>query len=147
MGTVALSTPASATIQPGYHQVMDQSWSKCLDVLGGRVNNGADVGVWHCVDAGNQRWTMEPIGTGFSRLRVQHSSSCLSLEGTENGANVVQDACQDRPDQQWLAVDAGAGWSYLTSLATPGKCLDKANWDVTVWTCQNVPWQKWESLG
>jgi hypothetical protein len=142
LGVTAM--PASATIQPGYHQLQNKSWPECLDVLGANPMNGAEVGVWHCVNAANQRWQMESLGNGFSRLRVEHTKKCLSArDGT---SFVVQDACEDRPDQQWMPIDMPNGWTQFISLGT-GKCLEKYGWDVTVFACQNVAWQQWQSLG
>ena len=144
---LAAAAPAAATIVPGYHMIQDRDWALCLDVLGAKDYNGAPVGVWHCVGAVNQQWSMEPTGTGWSRLRVQHTGKCLTAQSTGNGATIVQDVCEDRLTQQWLAFDGRDGWSKLSLRAAPDKCLDKNGWGSTIWTCQTVKWQEWNSLG
>jgi hypothetical protein len=148
---VASAGQASATILPGSHQVMNRQTAECLDVTGAASWNGAEVKIWRCVNAGNQRW--QPIdGVGSARqLQVEHTGKCLSVQGNSRGANVVQDVCEARPDQLWFVRYRAAGYSQLISAMVPSSgrelCLDKAGGDVTVWDCHNGWWQQWQSLG
>ena len=150
---------AAATIYPGYHQIMNRQDGLCLDVTGAAMEDGANVGVWRCVNADNQRW--EPLGLYFgvweysAKLRVAHSGKCLSVQwrsSTEgNGSNVVQDDCSRAP--RWHFVELRTGWTQVWTWADAGpghwvsKCLDKSGWDTTVWDCWMPYWQQWNSSG
>ncbi|MFE9023879.1 RICIN domain-containing protein [Streptomyces sp. NPDC007808] len=148
--------PASAGILPGYHQIMNHQSKECLDVTGAATYNGAEVKIWRCVNADNQRWSPEPVSNGQSKLRVAHTGKCLSVQwsGSDGyGSNVVQDDCNDPRTSLWRFGDEGNGWSSIVTQRpdTHGgplaMCLDKSGGDVTVWGCHSPWWQEWQSLG
>ncbi|WP_245700183.1 RICIN domain-containing protein [Geodermatophilus siccatus] len=154
--TLGAASPASATVLPGFHQLMNRQSAECLDVTGAARYNGAEVRVWRCVGASNQLW--QPVATSGSslvQLQVQHTGKCLTIQGEAvRGANIVQDVCVGSSDQLWNITPAPDGWSEVRSLlqdviggSTVPMCLDKAGSDVTVWPCHSGWWQHWNSLG
>jgi hypothetical protein len=153
--TLCPVSPASATVLPGFHQLMNRQTAECLDVTGAATDNGTEVKIWRCVGAGNQLWQPVPVTGSLVELQVQHTGKCLSIQGAATrGANVVQDVCVGSPKQLWRITGAPDGWSEVRSLlqdviggSTVQMCLDKAGGDVTVWPCHSVWWEYWSSLG
>jgi hypothetical protein len=137
--------PASAA-ESAPRQLMNRQSKECLDVTGAAGWNGAEVRIWRCVGAGNQRWQL--TDGGFApQLRVAHSGKCLTIQGPSvAGANIVQDLCENRPEQRWFMMPSFDGYSLLMNPAS-GLCLDKAGGDVTVWDCWSPWWQHWQWLG
>jgi len=147
LSTLVLALPgaASAGIIPGVHQIQNRWGGECLDVAGAASYNGAEVRIWRCVNADNQRWQKVDAGLGAVALRVAHTGKCLTIQGEiASGANIVQDVCENRPDQRWFVGAYADGYDLIWN---NGLCLSKAWGDVTVWPCTGVKWQQWESLG
>ncbi|MGW0572141.1 RICIN domain-containing protein [Streptomyces tauricus] len=153
--SAAAAAAAAAAILPGYHQIMNHQSKECLDVTGAAAYNGAEVKIWRCVNADNQRWAPEPVSNGQFKLRVAHTGKCLSVQWSGNGywSNVVQDDCNSPDLSLWDFGDEGNGWSSITTQRPDAyggplvMCLDKSGGDVTVWHCHSPWWQEWQSLG
>jgi hypothetical protein len=162
LAAALVGTPASASASltdGAHHQILNRQDPRCLDVDGAAGYNGAEVRVWRCVNAGNQRWQYipwyEPYHDGWDhdpdgyKLRVLHTGKCLSVQWTSwsEGSNVVQDSCAEAT--YWSARELGGGWSRI--VAHHGYlqewCLDKSWSDVTVWSCHDGWWQQWQALG
>jgi hypothetical protein len=144
---------ASADIAPGTHQIVNRQDTLCLDVLNAYTYNGADVGVWHCVNASNQRWTKTQDKSGLWLLSVEHTGKCLSVQwkGNGYGSKIVQDDCSAA--EHWYILDVGEGWDYIYAYHetspnySEAMCLDKSNWSVVAWRCNGNRWQEWQSMG
>jgi hypothetical protein len=67
---------------PLYHIVAKHS-DKCLDVVGGASENGADVIQKDCSDAASQKWRILPMndGTDYYRIIAEHGGRALDVNG------------------------------------------------------------------
>ncbi|CCK26910.1 ricin B lectin [Streptomyces davaonensis JCM 4913] len=115
---------------------------KCLDVEGGKSEDGTEVQIYDCNNTGAQTWQRE--GQTLRAL-----GKCLDVSGAskDNGAKVQLYQCNDTVAQKWEQRADG-------SLVNPnsGKCLDvegvnSANGTRTqLWTCGGGANQKWKVL-
>ena len=90
--------------------------NKAMEAIGSVRQGNADV-VQNRWSAGpNQRWRMEPIEAGFSRIVNIGSGKCLDLAagGAADGTNIIQYDCHLGPNQQWRIEirggSSGTGW-------------------------------------
>lgn len=89
--------------------------NKCLDVVSGSNQDGANVIQYTCGSASshNQLWRFNPTGDA-NQVRVLHSNKCLDVAGgtgaTNNGDNVHQWGCigASQTNQLWHALPLGA---------------------------------------
>jgi hypothetical protein len=74
-----------------------------VDISGASTENGAKVQLWDCNGSNAQRFRVEDMGGGFSRLRNVNSNRCLDIAGgaTQAGTRVHQWDCHGGFNQQW----------------------------------------------
>ena len=136
-GEVAPPPPATTT---GSEIV--SAWNGlCLDVPGGRFEDGARVQMWTCNDRDPQAWTL-----AGGRVEAARGDLCLDVAGggTADGTPVQIARCSGNAAQQWVLSSAG-------DLVNPqaDKCLDIAEWvdgpgaRLQIWTCAGTANQKW----
>ncbi|MFE2099643.1 RICIN domain-containing protein [Streptomyces sp. NPDC059468] len=110
-GTV---TGTSAT----YNTLVARHSSKCADVPGQSLWQGAAISQYTCNGGANQKWWFKDLGNGYHELPGRGSSLCLQ----ENASDVTQEDCTGATAQQWSIVTSG---SYVNIKArASGKCLD-----------------------
>ncbi|MFF7124554.1 RICIN domain-containing protein [Streptomyces sp. NPDC008240] len=110
-GTV---TGTSAT----YNTLVARHSSKCADVPGQSLWQGAAISQYTCNGGANQKWWFKDLGNGYYELPGRGSSLCLQ----ENASDVTQEDCTGATAQQWSIVTSG---SYVNIKArASGKCLD-----------------------
>ncbi|MFF0465665.1 RICIN domain-containing protein [Streptomyces mexicanus] len=113
---------------------------KCLDVEGGRTDNGTPVQIYTCNGGAAQRWTVEGDDTGL-HLRNTNSSKCLDVSGTkpDNGTKIQIWTCNSSPAQTWEYNLRAT--TQLKNTAT-GKCLDLHSYDngynAQLYTCNGT---------
>ena len=92
-----------ATAQPGLYELVNTGASRCADVLGASVDNGAPVVQWDCNGGPNETFQLRPLldptgaESGYVQIVAAHSGKCLDVAGgaTNDGAPVQQWDCQD----------------------------------------------------
>ncbi|MCZ0986188.1 RICIN domain-containing protein [Streptomyces diastatochromogenes] len=110
-GTV---TGTSAT----YNTLVARHSSKCADVPGQSLWQGAAISQYTCNGGANQKWWFKDLGNGYYELMGRGSSLCLQ----ENASDVTQENCTGATTQQWSLVTSG---SYVNLKArASGECLD-----------------------
>ncbi len=112
---------------------------RCLDVLGGAPNDGAQAVIWDCNGGITQ------IVTAASG-QLQIGGKCLDAEnnGTANGTRVILRSCGAGTSQQWTIQTDG------TIRGTPSsRCIDvnqaatANNTPLILWTCTAAANQRW----
>ena len=90
--------------------------NKAMEAIGNVRQGNADVVQNRWMAIPTQRWRMEPIQGGFSRIVNVGSGKCLDLAagGTTDGTNIIQYDCHVEPNQQWRIEirggNSGTGW-------------------------------------
>ncbi|WP_158647278.1 RICIN domain-containing protein [Actinoplanes sp. ATCC 53533] len=135
---------------PNDFELVNRATGKCLDVINWSTADGADVRLWTCTGGNNQRWRIEPLADGTSRIVNTHSDKTLDvLEcGTADGASIQQYTWWNNACERWQAVDTDSGWFRLVN-PNSGKVADVADCDsadgtdVRLWTWLNNYCQQW----
>ena len=81
--------------------------NKALDLYGGSGSAGANVGIWSINNnSSNQRWRIEPTGTGNFRIRPVLNAFCLQIPAGQTADQdlVIQDDCLGTTDSEWEFV-------------------------------------------
>jgi probable HAF family extracellular repeat protein len=137
--TVRAAAPAAVLLA-------DRNSGRCLDVLGESREPGAQLVVWDCWGAANQRWTVPPVGQA-GEVRV-YGDQCLDVWGMQgnNGDRVSIYPCTGGANQRWTRTAAGE----LRGLND--KCLDVSGArtengaPVVLWTCFGGANQRFDAL-
>ncbi|WP_315903748.1 RICIN domain-containing protein [Streptomyces rhizosphaerihabitans] len=119
---------------------------KCLDVQGGKKDNGTPVQVYTCNGSAAQKWVL--LGSE-DKLHLQNVNSlkCLDVAGnnTANGTTIQISSCKDSTSQTWASELRGA--TSLKSVGT-GKCLDLHTFDngndAKLYTCNDTAAQQFD---
>nr|WP_168500495.1 RICIN domain-containing protein [Streptomyces sp. RLB1-33]QIY76363.1 virulence factor [Streptomyces sp. RLB1-33] len=119
---------------------------KCLDVQGGKKDNGTPVQVYTCNGSAAQKWVL--LGSE-DKLHLQNVNSlkCLDVAGnnTANGTIIQISSCKDSTSQTWASELRGA--TSLKSVGT-GKCLDLHTFDngndAKLYTCNDTAAQQFD---
>jgi len=88
------------------------------DVYAARSGDGAPIILYRRHDGANQRWQLQPAGTGTFLVRAQSSDKCLMPMGgtAQAGAPLVQQTCDAAAvGQQWRLVDTEYGFALRTA--------------------------------
>jgi hypothetical protein len=115
---------------------------KCLDVDGGRPDDGTKVQLWDCNGTAAQGWSIDG-GT-----IVATSGKCLDVKwgDSRSGAVVQLWTCNGTDAQRWNVQGD-------TIVGLAGKCLDvqwgssKSGTPVQLWDCNGTAAQRWEVTG
>ncbi|MFD5596191.1 ricin-type beta-trefoil lectin domain protein [Streptomyces griseorubiginosus] len=106
---------------------------KCLDVAGGKKDNGTPVQIYTCNGSAGQKWQIDG-----DRLVNPNSGKCLTVKGgaSANGTAVQISTCGSGASQKWEYGTHGT-----TRLYNPGtgNCFDLADYtnsrDGRMWDC------------
>ncbi|MFC9280570.1 RICIN domain-containing protein [Streptomyces collinus] len=119
---------------------------KCLDVQGGKKDNGTPVQVYTCNNSAAQKWVL--YGSEDSlHLRNVNSLKCLDVAGNNaaNGTKIQISSCKTATSQTWASDLRGA--TTLKNAGT-GKCLDLHTFDngndAQLYTCNNSAAQQFD---
>ncbi|QEO15457.1 cellulase family glycosylhydrolase [Agromyces intestinalis] len=104
--------------------IVNQNSGKCLDVVGGSTENGAEVIQYTCGSGANQRWTLTDRGNGYYNIVSAQSGKCLDVTSasTADGATIKMYTCGNGTNQQFERRAAGS-YSQLVARHS-GKCVD-----------------------
>ncbi|MFI6132701.1 RICIN domain-containing protein [Micromonospora sp. NPDC051141] len=123
--------PADPTPPVG-QMIIGAGSNRCVDVSGGRPDDGAKIQLWDCHGGPEVRWTWRG-----QQLVNSRTGKCLDITGnsTVEGTRVQQWTCNTAGGQQWQFVNG--------NLRNPqsGKCVDADAWGTTngtqliIWHC------------
>ncbi|WP_239158311.1 ricin-type beta-trefoil lectin domain protein [Streptomyces sp. SID13726] len=106
---------------------------KCLDVAGGKKDNGTPVQIYTCNGSAGQKWQISG-----DRLVNPNSGKCLTVKGgaSANGTAVQISTCGTGASQKWEYGTHGTSRLYNPGTAN---CLDLADYtnsrDGRMWDC------------
>ncbi|MEV6114879.1 RICIN domain-containing protein [Streptomyces sp. NPDC052109] len=119
---------------------------KCLDVQGGKKDNGTPVQVYTCNGSAAQKWVL--YGSEDSlHLRNVNSLKCLDVQSgnNANGTKIQISSCTGSPAQTW---DSGLRGATSLKNAGTGKCLDLHTLDngndAQLYTCNGTAAQQFD---
>nr|VFK51663.1 MAG: Cytolysin, a secreted calcineurin-like phosphatase [Candidatus Kentron sp. TUN]VFK53635.1 MAG: Cytolysin, a secreted calcineurin-like phosphatase [Candidatus Kentron sp. TUN] len=122
---------------------------KCLDVVGGKKKDGANIIQYRCHNGNNQRFRMIPNGNRY-KIQAKHSNKCVGVAGSNKNddANVLQWKCLNIDDQRFKLIPRSSGY-YQIQAKHSGKCLDvaganKNRANVIQYRCHNNSNQQWK---
>jgi hypothetical protein len=106
--------------QPGLYELVNAAASRCADVLGASVDNGAPVVQWDCSGAPNETFQLRPVldptgaDTGYVQIVAAHSGKCLDVIGgaTNEGAPVQQWDCHDPTTEADPTAGGNQSWRF-----------------------------------
>ncbi|GAB3996807.1 hypothetical protein GCM10029992_17950 [Glycomyces albus] len=109
-------------------EIVSRSSDKCMDVVSGSTDDGAEIIQYDCHGGLNQRWQLQDAGDGHVQIVSQSSGKCVDVadESTANGGRIIQWPCNGQDNQQWELRDAGGGYVQIVSRHS-GKCIDVPN--------------------
>ena len=98
-----LSAQVAEAAGPRYRIKM-LGYNYCLD---GNSGNGGGVYIWTCVNAKNQYWYFDFIGSeGYARIRNEKTQKCLRVQGGVGyPAPIVNGDCGNTWDAWWRGID------------------------------------------
>ncbi|GAA4915355.1 pectinesterase [Nonomuraea thailandensis] len=115
-------TPAAG----GVYQLKVTKSGKCLDVVNGSLDNGAQMQQWSCSGATWQQFRVVSAGSGTYTLRNVNSGRCLDVPNgaATSGLRLQQWGCGDglKANQLWRFTASGSGTYQVISNAT-GLCM------------------------
>ncbi|WP_460703899.1 RICIN domain-containing protein [Myceligenerans halotolerans] len=105
--------------------IVNEGSAKCVDVVSGSTDPGAEIIQYGCHGGANQQWTLNDLGNGYHQVVNQGSGLCLDVDGvsTADGAQVIQWTCNGGTNQQWELRDVGSGVVEIVARHSD-KCLD-----------------------
>jgi glucosylceramidase len=125
-----------------FYSISAMHSSKCLDVEGAALGNGAAVNQWDCHGGQNQQWLFTPVGDGFYKITARHSGKALTVYGgiysTNDGIVVQQFEYNGLYNQMWSVNDLGGGY-YEIKARHSGRSLD-VRW---AWLHNGAPVQQY----
>ena len=137
---------------PNDVMLVNRATGKCLEVSDWSTADSADVRTWTCHGGANQRWRIEPLADGTTRIVNQGSDKPLDVAGcgTADGANVQQYTWWDNACQRWSVLPTDGDWVQLRN-PNSGKVADVADCgaadgtDVRLWSRLNNDCQQWRA--
>ncbi|NNN30753.1 endonuclease [Streptomyces sp. S3(2020)] len=137
---------------PNDFMLVNRATGKCLDVNGWSTADGANIQLWTCHGGANQRWRIEELPDGTSRIINTHSDKAIDVTGcgTADGTNIQQWTLVNNACERWSLTSTDSGWVRLLN-PNSGKVADVANCgsadgtDVRLWTWLNNYCQQWQT--
>ena len=105
--------------QPDTYELVNSGTSRCADVLGASMDDGAPVVQWDCNGGANETFQLRPLAdttgadTGYVQIIALHSGKCLDVTAisAEENAPIQQYTCRDPAAE----IDPAAGnqsWKF-----------------------------------
>ncbi len=118
---------------------------KCVDLLNGDHDNGAQIGVWECLKNNNQQWSITKLGE--VRLLGLTATKCWTVKGDAPGTPLQLHDCNGSESQRFTFS--------RNKIRRGDKCLDlrsdkaleagkpepkapKNGWHVQLWPCDDA---------
>ncbi|GAB4001017.1 ricin-type beta-trefoil lectin domain protein [Glycomyces albus] len=105
--------------------LVNRNSGKCVDVVSGSTDDGAEIIQYDCHGGDNQQWLLQDVGGGYYEIVSVASGKCIDVDGvsTANNARIIQWTCNGGQNQQWELRDTGDGHVEIVARHS-GKCLD-----------------------
>jgi hypothetical protein len=115
------TTPPAAPVKV----IQAEHSGKVLDVLNASTENSVPIVQFDNHEGDNQKWRIEDVGDGLSRIVAVHSGKVLDVLGfsMDNSTPIIQFDWHGGNNQRWRVEDLGDGTSRIVS-AHSGKVLD-----------------------
>jgi hypothetical protein len=114
------------------------------------ANNGLTDAWVELIRGANQRWRIEPLTDGTSRIVNTNSGKVLDVSscGTADGANIQQHTWLDNACQRWTTTATDGSWMRLGNpnsgkVADVADCNSADGTDVRLWTWPANYCQQW----
>jgi pectate lyase len=126
------STAASAaTIDTSAQYVLVNRHSgKAMDVYNLATNDGAPIMQFSRNDGAWQQWQFVDAGSGYYKLKSNHSGKVLELPDSNDGTQLVQKTDNGSSRQHFQVKDSDSGYIRLVNRSS-GKALDVWEWLTT----------------
>ncbi|KAB8194031.1 hypothetical protein FH608_017720 [Nonomuraea phyllanthi] len=126
IGLTAAPAQAAAPVDGGVYQLKVTKSGKCLDVVGGSKDNGAQLQQWSCSGDAWQRFRVVSAGSGTYTIRNVNSERCVDVPNgaATSGLRLQQWGCGagDKTNQLWRFAASGSGTYQVISVAS-GLCM------------------------
>jgi chitinase len=130
----------------GYHQLVVNNDSLCVDVSGASLDNNAAIIQWTCKSSGNtnQEFQFNPVSNGYGELQNENSGKDIVVQSasTSNGAKIIQYTQNGTTNGLWLPIALSNGsWQFKN--LNSGLCLDVTGASTSTgvqlqqWTCKS----------
>ena len=110
-----------------YHIVSALNNDYCVDVYGGRADNGTNIQLYTSRMDATQSYNVTYLGNGFYKITHWKTGKSLDVDnsGKVNGTNVLQWQYNGSYNQQWV-IRKNSDGSYSIVSRCNGLCLDVA---------------------
>ncbi|EWC61309.1 hypothetical protein UO65_3365 [Actinokineospora spheciospongiae] len=129
LAAAALAAPAmtaTATTDPGQHQIVPVHSGKCLDVLGANPGDDTNIVQSTCDGRVSQRFSAKSAGNDTWLILSEATLKCFqATPAGQEGGDVVQRTCDGSPVQRWR-VEGEAAHGYQVVSGLTGLCLEVA---------------------
>lgn len=130
-----------------YYKIINKATSKCIDVSGGKVDNGTPIIQWEFKGGNNQLWEFKE-DNGYVQIINKGTGKCIDVEGAKmaDGTPIIQWENNKGNNQLWEVTQDEKGFYRFISKAT-GKALsvaDPSKPQLIQATVSNNPYQLWE---
>jgi hypothetical protein len=99
-------------------------YTKCVDLLGGDVKEGAQIGIWDCDSTdSNQQWYFDPDSDAI-QLKSNTKWCVDAGAGGKAGTKLILWACNNLPAQKW---NGGGTYQFVSGGSTTtssSNCMD-----------------------
>ncbi|MDB5104364.1 MAG: hypothetical protein JWP91_2053 [Fibrobacteres bacterium] len=117
-------TTTNAANLNGIYAVTNRNSSKCVEVSGGSVANGAVVIQNECDGSRAQKWELTLAGANVYKLKNVNSGKVLDVTGAGSTNDVQQWDDVNGAAQQWRVLPAATGYFTLNATSDVSECLD-----------------------
>jgi hypothetical protein len=120
-------------------KVFSHASQRCIDVVGGKAVQGANLMIWDCSDSASQRWT-------FTGGTMRALGMCVQLAGgsTADGADLELASCNGSSAQRFVLNYRHDLVSTLADKCTDVRDNGTANGTLLqLWSCSGGVNQKW----
>ncbi|MCS6989674.1 MAG: RICIN domain-containing protein [Chloroherpetonaceae bacterium] len=106
-----------------YYKIINKATSKCIDVSGGKVDNGTPIIQWEFKGSNNQLWEFKEEN-GYVQIINKGTGKCIDVEGAkqDDGTKIIQWENNKGNNQFWEVTQDEKGFYRFVSKAT-GKAL------------------------
>ncbi|WFE27753.1 RICIN domain-containing protein [Solwaraspora sp. WMMD791] len=128
IGAVGITTASAATVSTSATYVfVSRHSNKAMDVYNWATNDGAEIRQWSRNDSAVQRWQFVDVGSGYYKIRSEHSGKFLELPNASDGTRLVQNSDNGTTRQHWRLADSDSGYVRFINRHS-NKTIDVWEW-------------------
>lgn len=142
--------PATAITRPSgegtgdiFYRIKNRNSGKIMAINVASTADGANILQWTYNGSGDQRWALDPVGSGYFKLRASHSGKVAGVTGssTADGGDVAQYTYNGSYSQHWKFNMTNNQYFEIQN-RNSGKLLDVENGG----TADGVNIRQWSDL-